>query len=488
MHKSNYQSRAHAFMGALLLVLMLAVSAYASPFTTPKKLADYLYYMEYTDYVPDLATGDNVKQGFACSSVRNGNFYGRNLDLDYSDTPEFVIKVAAKESEKESEKRYASIGLAAMFEFKSNEVDKLSEAQLLELPNMTFDGINENGVAMNSNVAPAVDLDFATLLSTNYGKTRIHVLAVVRYVLDHAKSAAHGVELLKNMDIYGGYGTWGIHWMLADEKETYIIECIDGELVARNDTDNIMTNFYINYAPNTPYAKHIAKTGQKVAGKVYEGFPILTPHACGVERYAILKEHYAEGGKSVEDMAHLMERVKYTQTYEADTEPFWYTEFNEDKNNLTIENAPMDFKAQIQSEVDTYKLHDRDIHPDNFWQTWHTAVYDLKNRTLRLNVQEDYSKHYDFKLNKSAAESDKTLADLVVYGKIFTSEANQIAEAFAVKDGKYVYVGDKNGAEAFVKAGKTEVVDYTGKGLIMPGCGNGHAHYMLECVVMNDKI
>ncbi len=84
-----------------------------------------------------------------------------------------------------------------------------------------------------------------------------------------------------------------------------------------------------------------------------------------------------------------------------------------------------------------------------------------------------------FAVCTSAAETDRTIADLVVYGKIFTSEGNQIVEAFAVKDGKYVYVGDKKGAEAFVEAGKTEVVDYTGKGLIMPGCGNGHAHYML---------
>ena len=78
-------------------------------------------------------------------------------------------------------------------------------------------------------------------------------------------------------------------------------------------------------------------------------------------------------------------------------------------------------------------------------------------------------------MNAQAATS----ADLVVYGKVFTSEGSQIVEAFAVKDGKYVYVGDRKGAEAFIEAGKTEVVDYTGKGLVMPGCGNGHAHYML---------
>ena len=76
-------------------------------------------------------------------------------------------------------------------------------------------------------------------------------------------------------------------------------------------------------------------------------------------------------------------------------------------------------------------------------------------------------------------------ADLVVYGKIFTSEGNNIAEAFAVKDGKYIYVGDKKGAEAFIEEGKTEVVDYTDKGLVMPGCGNGHAHYLSAFAVQS---
>ncbi len=76
-------------------------------------------------------------------------------------------------------------------------------------------------------------------------------------------------------------------------------------------------------------------------------------------------------------------------------------------------------------------------------------------------------------------------ADLVVYGKIYTAEGNQIVEAFAVKDGKYVYVGDRAGAEAFVEEGKTEVVDYSGKGLVMPGCGNGHAHYALGYAIQS---
>jgi len=69
-------------------------------------------------------------------------------------------------------------------------------------------------------------------------------------------------------------------------------------------------------------------------------------------------------------------------------------------------------------------------------------------------------------------------ADLVVFGKIFTAENNQLVEAFAVKDGKYIFVGDKKNAEKFIQRGKTEIIDYTGKGLVMPSCGNGHAHYL----------
>ena len=78
-----------------------------------------------------------------------------------------------------------------------------------------------------------------------------------------------------------------------------------------------------------------------------------------------------------------------------------------------------------------------------------------------------------------------TKADLVVFGKIFTSENNQLAEAFAVKDGKFIFVGKKSDAENFIQRGKTEIIDYTGKGLVMPGCGNGHAHYSIAHAIQS---
>ncbi len=69
-------------------------------------------------------------------------------------------------------------------------------------------------------------------------------------------------------------------------------------------------------------------------------------------------------------------------------------------------------------------------------------------------------------------------ADLVVYGKIFTADNDKIVDAFAVKDGKFVYVGDKAGVEAAINEGTTEILDYTGKGLVIPGCTEGHGHFI----------
>ncbi len=65
--------------------------------------------------------------------------------------------------------------------------------------------------------------------------------------------------------------------------------------------------------------------------------------------------------------------------------------------------------------------------------------------------------------------------NLVVYGKIFTADNNAIADAFAVENGKFVYVGDAAGAKKYERRGFT-VVDYTNKGLVIPGCTEGHGH------------
>ena len=79
-------------------------------------------------------------------------------------------------------------------------------------------------------------------------------------------------------------------------------------------------------------------------------------------------------------------------------------------------------------------------------------------------------------------------ADTVVYGTIRTAEEdNPVAEAIAIKDGKFIYVGNEAGVTAYIKDGVTKVIDHRGKGMVMPGCTDGHSHYTMKFGMENMK-
>lgn len=74
--------------------------------------------------------------------------------------------------------------------------------------------------------------------------------------------------------------------------------------------------------------------------------------------------------------------------------------------------------------------------------------------------------------------SEEKIADLVVFGTIYTAEDdNEVVEAIAIKDGKYIYVGNKEDVKDYIKEEKTEIINIASNGLIIPGCTEGHGHY-----------
>ena len=66
-------------------------------------------------------------------------------------------------------------------------------------------------------------------------------------------------------------------------------------------------------------------------------------------------------------------------------------------------------------------------------------------------------------------------ADRIVYGNIYTvDKACPKATAVAIADGRFVYVGDEEGAREFVGE-NTEEQRFEG-GIVLPGLGGGHGH------------
>lgn len=68
-------------------------------------------------------------------------------------------------------------------------------------------------------------------------------------------------------------------------------------------------------------------------------------------------------------------------------------------------------------------------------------------------------------------------ADLVVYGKTYTAENGECCDGFAVKDDKFIYVGNKQEASNYVLEGVTKVIDNS-NGLVIPSCTEAHAHFV----------
>lgn len=67
----------------------------------------------------------------------------------------------------------------------------------------------------------------------------------------------------------------------------------------------------------------------------------------------------------------------------------------------------------------------------------------------------------------------------VVYGNIYTADSALIkASAFVVQNGKYVYVGNEEGAKAYIDADTKVIRQETG--MVMPGCTEAHGHYITD--------
>lgn len=363
--------------------IALAINAKKDKYAI-QKVQDYLYYIDYDNLDYAAATKYIAEHYFTqpeCSSMRKGNFFGRNLDWLYDDRPVFVV------NRKATGGKFASIGLAGMVLDKATaDADKYAE-MIDYLPFFTLDGINENGVVCNVNIIPAnLKQERASerdTTGTNPGKTDVPMICLVRRILDEAKSAEDAIYKIQNeyniMRVeQGEFAYKEAHYMIADKDHTYVVEFINNEAVITEsfvDEKPIMTNFYLDGFDGT--IESLVDSAQT--------------YAQGVERYMILAQKY-DGVKDADSMMRAMREVNFTHAY-TNEDDIWYSEFT--GGNLTITSPSEDFANILSQARAAYARRSR-FNPVT-WQTVHTSVYDVENKTLKLSVQEE-EKVYNFAL------------------------------------------------------------------------------------------
>lgn len=329
-----------------------------------RKIKDYLYSLDFTTLDPDYAD-DFIRNKFkqelgACSSVRNGNLYGRNYDWKYNNTNYFYVKVNHS-----SNSKYWYHGIAG--------IDNLNEEDYKVLPFILLDGINENGVVANVNVVPVNDMGRTTGTTPLIEKKEeICQVGLVSYILQNFKTATDAVTYIRDyVSVYAPLKIdMELHVMVADENYTYILEFVENELKIISGT-SYMTNF------------HIYNSRRLTNGDI--DFTSVSDYGSGLERFNTINRYY-DWTKDLKRMVYLLEKLEFTNAY-LDAGPIWKTDFVDPSKNLTVTTDISEFMPTIEAARELFKNRTRD---GRLWQTCHSVIYDIKERTMYLNVQETH--------------------------------------------------------------------------------------------------
>lgn len=372
-------------------------------------VAEYLYYFEYSnlDYKKQMKEfHNNFYPKMACSSVHNGNFYGRNLDLYYNNDMEMVVRTTSADGDDYlSGHRFATIGVSCgLDEFTREFLEKNAYSKNYEiLPFEIVDGINEKGVVCNINVVPVGDRGNTTAsIPAIEAKMDLCSLMIVRFVLDNFETAKEAAEYIGNyVSIYNpklANLEYEYHFMIGDKNDTYIVEIIDNHNVVTKANER---PWMVNY--------HYAGTIFDENNKVDYLTSNLSPHASGLERSNLIADNFANAS-TFDGMKDLMcNKLKYTNAYTRDTNPLWYTEFCADLTDtelgidLTLEAiVNPETKPLVEAYVDYAigKFNERgERRPKHgVWETTHTSVYDIQNKTLHLWVKEQNDTEFTYTL------------------------------------------------------------------------------------------
>lgn len=311
------------------------------PGDSERVLPPYLHEIEFDSTYPDDAKwyyeqADYSNAGM-CSVRRTGNVVERNFDWKFDFMPEFVVRTVAAGG------RFASIGVA-------NIGDLLTEADVSKgwspyyrcLPGHMTDGVNESGVFVEVNVVDG-EPDWG-----NPGGD-IHPLGAVRWVLDYGTNAQQAAGALASRIAFPAGWSQNFHYMIADASGTYIVE--NGVVSSLPPyTTAVMTNFKL--------------------------YPDRDTDGAGQERYNLLA-----GGEPITN-------AWWTLAYLRETSPVRVSDIGTDTNAV--------FAAWGRGDRESHR--GQVIGGQTWWQTVHTAVYDIGAKSLRICVQEK-AEWYEFVLH-----------------------------------------------------------------------------------------
>lgn len=349
-------------------------------FKSKEKLNKYLYSIEFNtiDYTAALEhfktiSGENIG---GCSMLRKGDLYGRNYDWTINKQVEFILKTKA------SGRLYSVTGIATAAAFTTDLMDSNTYTDEYKyLPFRLVDGINEKGLVCNVNQLPKnvdstknIDINGNTPLVNK--RESISMIMLVRYILDRFEHAVEAAQYIQNyVNVYPIIGEdsepMNFHFAIADKNQTVYLYFYEDRCeyeVKQAGEDLVMTNFRL--AGTELVDGHYSITGSNI-----ESF------GQGIERANVLLD-YTDGDL----LGVLFNDINFTKAYTTNTRLTDFAGIDDtvisDTEGLEAIQADAALLYQQETEAGTLRT-DADL-----WQTVHSIVYNLNDKTIRLKIQE----------------------------------------------------------------------------------------------------
>lgn len=355
------------------------INAKKGGYTRIEKLHDYIHEIWYdgvdysfADLLPHTPLG-------ACTSIRKGKFFARNLDWQYSECCEFFVHTPAVNG------RHAVDGFGGNIPALTKSVVESGEwnAAYNWLPLSIADGHNDAGLCCSMNVVPTKTAPntYERTTGTNPTKPTLNGLMIVRYILDnHIDALAAAEDIRDNWNVVMPHTDnfdEELHFLIADKTKTIVLEFVGNEakIIQKADQEGYITNFRLNGVDWTDWQA------------IYD---TIEPFGQGFERYGLINQAITTPTDIYEAIGFISQ-LWYTHAYTIEGVNAWRTDFAGLHDELTVQAAittPSVYDATLAAAHQAYIDRTRD---GQTWQTTHSVVYDMESGECLFLVQQDWT-------------------------------------------------------------------------------------------------
>lgn len=399
--------------GKLADIIKGSMNVGSMPYANCSKIGTYFYTMDFNNIDYDFGKRYMAERyegsGCLCTVIQNGNIVGRNLDEHYDNSVTIMIRTAPGNG------RYGSIGLISGIPTLTRELLESGEyADVIQAaPFHTVDAVNDKGLFAEINLLTREESKGKTTgtIPAIEERERIAMPMLVRYIVDHYATVDEAIAGIRDyISVYAPDSerfSGEFHYLLADGTKTVILEFVNNEIAVRDvgpeqNYPAIMANFYVDGVTLNNDNSITRNTSSEPDAENENG---VTPYGSGIERHNLAVTGLSNAD-TVDGMKSLMRNLFYTQAYTL-TENKWFTEFVGDK--LTVTTPDAGFAEIMEIAADAYEHRNRE-NPVT-WQTVHSVIYDLTNKSLVVCVQQDDT-YYSFAFDQTALMIKEALENL----------------------------------------------------------------------------